>query len=250
MNLPAGTGRDAFHCVPNCRPEDGDAVERVPTGFRGSMRELVRRILSPWRGEGEASSRGRPSRRLLSKSVSEKCAVASCSSSSLVLRPRFCGEFRGRGRATRTRTRREPNFQTRSKAENGCGAASAHGWKTLWKSVSQPPPTHETREARSGRDTSVLPSLPCGDLGHRALGATKLPSSCLPVTVTFGARRRLKRRERRARAATDNSGRRPLPCWQTTFLCLASTPPLSLPIVCDGQFAKHGEGIHPNRRRA
>jgi hypothetical protein len=56
MNLPAGTGRDAFHCVPNCRPEDGDAMERVPTGFRGSMRELVRRMLSPLRGEGEATN--------------------------------------------------------------------------------------------------------------------------------------------------------------------------------------------------
>jgi hypothetical protein len=47
MNLPAGIGRDAFHCVPNCRSKDGDAVERVPTGFRGSRRELVRRMLSP-----------------------------------------------------------------------------------------------------------------------------------------------------------------------------------------------------------
>jgi hypothetical protein len=43
--------------------------------------------------------------------VPEKCVVASCSSSSFVLRPRFGGEFRGRGRGTR----REPNFQTRSK---------------------------------------------------------------------------------------------------------------------------------------
>ena len=52
MNLPAGTGRDAFHCVPNCKPEDGDAVERVPTGFRGSRREIsFRGILSPLRGE-------------------------------------------------------------------------------------------------------------------------------------------------------------------------------------------------------
>jgi hypothetical protein len=70
MNLPAGTGRDAFHCVPNCRSEDGDAVERVPTGFRSSMRELARRILSPLRGEGEASSGCRPSRRLLSQAAS------------------------------------------------------------------------------------------------------------------------------------------------------------------------------------
>jgi hypothetical protein len=54
-NLHAGIGRDAFHCVPNCRSKDGDAVERVPTGFRGSRRELVRRILSPLRGEGDTS---------------------------------------------------------------------------------------------------------------------------------------------------------------------------------------------------
>jgi hypothetical protein len=31
-------------------------------------------------------------------SMSEKCVGASCSSSPFVLRPRFCGEFRGRGR--------------------------------------------------------------------------------------------------------------------------------------------------------
>jgi hypothetical protein len=67
MNLPAGTGRDAFHCVPNCRLEDGDAVERVPTGFRGSIRELVRGILFPLRGEGEAAARDRAARGLLSK---------------------------------------------------------------------------------------------------------------------------------------------------------------------------------------
>jgi hypothetical protein len=46
MNLPFGTGRDAFHCVPNWRPEHRDAVERVPTRLKGSMRELVRRIPS------------------------------------------------------------------------------------------------------------------------------------------------------------------------------------------------------------
>jgi hypothetical protein len=53
------------------------------------------------------------------KSVSEKCVVASCSSSSFVLRPQFGGGFRGRGRGTRTRTRRAPNFQTRSKPDPG-----------------------------------------------------------------------------------------------------------------------------------
>jgi hypothetical protein len=42
-------------------------VERVPTRFRGSRRELARGILSPLRGEAEASLGGRPSRRLLSK---------------------------------------------------------------------------------------------------------------------------------------------------------------------------------------
>jgi Uma2 family endonuclease len=50
--------------------------------------------------------------RLDPKSMPEKCVVGS--SSPFVLRPRFCGEFRGRGRGTRTRP--EPNFQTRSNA--------------------------------------------------------------------------------------------------------------------------------------
>jgi hypothetical protein len=51
MKLPAGSGRDAFHCVPNCRPEDGEAVARVPPRFRGSKRELVRPIFTPFDGE-------------------------------------------------------------------------------------------------------------------------------------------------------------------------------------------------------
>jgi hypothetical protein len=46
MNLPFREGRDAFHCVPDCGLKNGDAVERVPTGLRGSRRALVRRILS------------------------------------------------------------------------------------------------------------------------------------------------------------------------------------------------------------
>jgi hypothetical protein len=87
---------------PGLGAEDGDAVEGVPTSSGGEVH-----------GEGETWGRCRVSSGLPSKSVSEKCVVASCSSSSFVLRPRFSGEFRGRG--TRTRTRREPKLQTRSK---------------------------------------------------------------------------------------------------------------------------------------
>mgnify|MGYP007030122909 CR=1 FL=1 len=35
MNLPAGTGRDAFHCVPDCSRKNGDAVERRPSQVQG-----------------------------------------------------------------------------------------------------------------------------------------------------------------------------------------------------------------------
>ena len=35
---PLPEGRDAFHCVPDFSGTDGDAVERVPTGFRGAKR--------------------------------------------------------------------------------------------------------------------------------------------------------------------------------------------------------------------
>jgi hypothetical protein len=64
-NLPAGTGSDAFHYVPDCGAELGDAGERVPLGFSGPRRELVRRMLSPLRAEGQATARCRASRGLL-----------------------------------------------------------------------------------------------------------------------------------------------------------------------------------------
>jgi hypothetical protein len=72
-----------------------------------------------------------------------------------------------------------------------CGVASAHDLKRPCKSVRETPPTHATREARTSGDTSWLPSVPCGDLGNRTFGATKPPPSRLPVTVTFGALRRM-----------------------------------------------------------
>ena len=34
-------GRAAFHCVPDFCGQDGDAVERVPTGFRGALRDGI-----------------------------------------------------------------------------------------------------------------------------------------------------------------------------------------------------------------
>ena len=46
MNLAAKMGRDAFHCVPISGNEIRDAVERVPTSFKGSKRELIREFLS------------------------------------------------------------------------------------------------------------------------------------------------------------------------------------------------------------
>ena len=36
---PLRKGRDAFHCVPDFCGQDGDAVERIPTGFRGARRD-------------------------------------------------------------------------------------------------------------------------------------------------------------------------------------------------------------------
>jgi hypothetical protein len=60
MDFAACVGRDAFHCVPDSGRKNGDAVERVPTRFRGSTRELARRILSPLRGEGDTFSVRRP----------------------------------------------------------------------------------------------------------------------------------------------------------------------------------------------
>ena len=44
VNQPAKSGRDAFHCVPDLEPKDGDAVERVPT-----MLWSARRKGSHWR---------------------------------------------------------------------------------------------------------------------------------------------------------------------------------------------------------
>src|SRR5258708_3433284 len=45
-------GRDVFHRVPKLAPKDGDAVERVPTGFRGSMHELFDESSPLGRGPG------------------------------------------------------------------------------------------------------------------------------------------------------------------------------------------------------
>ena len=38
--LLSRNGRDAFHCVRDVRPEDGDALERIPTGLRASKQYL------------------------------------------------------------------------------------------------------------------------------------------------------------------------------------------------------------------
>ena len=55
---PRPEGRDAFHCVPDFSGNDGDAVERVPTGFMGD--EQVRQDLAdsqePARGRSPAAA--------------------------------------------------------------------------------------------------------------------------------------------------------------------------------------------------
>jgi hypothetical protein len=74
-----GTGRDAFHCVPDCWGKNGDAVGSVPTRFRGSRRTCLKIRFA---------SRPRPR--------------PSSSSSKFPAKPRTRDEGRGRARGNHT----------------------------------------------------------------------------------------------------------------------------------------------------
>ena len=70
---PIQAGRDAFHCVPECSGEDGDAVERVPTGFMGGehVREDEAAAHEPVRGLQSAGTLDRPTRPDLSMALDD-----------------------------------------------------------------------------------------------------------------------------------------------------------------------------------
>jgi hypothetical protein len=61
---PLPEGRDAFHCVPDFCGKDGDAVERVPTGFMGGehVRKDEAAFHEPARGLQSAGTWDRPTR--------------------------------------------------------------------------------------------------------------------------------------------------------------------------------------------
>jgi hypothetical protein len=106
MNLPTGTGRDAFHCVPDRWRENGDAVERVATRFRGSKRKICfRRVLSPLRGENFPSSGSRlePQNRSAAVSQTSRSHWASAATGFQHSRAPVHGEGEGaaRGRPSR-----------------------------------------------------------------------------------------------------------------------------------------------------
>jgi len=105
---PIQAGRDAFHCVPEFSGEDGDAVERVPTGFMGG--EHVREDEAALHEPGSSGRQSAPSplqkdqSRLTSAATVQGFKARACSAHSLPVE--------GRGsRAVRVRT--EQNLRPR-----------------------------------------------------------------------------------------------------------------------------------------